>query len=71
MLSEDLEDFGQYVGEFGRHVQLMGCLLAKRAELEGMIAANRQRDICGHSLAHSEQDFIRIEKEIDTIVGPF
>ena len=32
-------------------------ILALRAELEGMLAENKQREVLGHSMAYTEEDF--------------
>lgn len=47
-----------------RNVQVLGMLLALYAELEGMKASNKERELNGQSLAYNEHHFCEKAQEI-------
>ena len=47
------------------------CLLDYRAELEGMIAENRQREFSGHAPAYVEQHFSSLSSNYETLIRKY
>jgi hypothetical protein len=40
-----------------------------QCRLEGMLAENRQRKVCGHSPAYTEEAFSELEAEFSSVIG--
>lgn len=43
-------------------------LLKFRVRLEGMLAENKYRVDCGHTIAYTEENFNLLENEIDSLI---
>lgn len=46
---------------------LFANILAEHARVQGMVALNMQRQVCGHSMAYDDGSFFESANRIDTL----
>ena len=49
-------------------IKRFGLILAKQAEIEGMIAENKQREITGEAMAYNADDFMKASADLMNVV---